>query len=162
MKQLLISYANYNYWANNELANIMLGIDESLLFENVVSSFPTVFETVEHIWQAEQVWMQRILGIAPNNKPEFPSKNIKALLDSLMQIDNQWKDFLVNTTEEKLQEMVNYHSWQGLPFSTPTWQIVQHVFNHTTFHRGQLITMLRQLGITSLTSTDFITYTRIQ
>ena len=162
MKKILQSYTAYNLWANDTLATIISAIDESLYFEKVPSSFPNLFETVEHIWQAELVWMQRIQQIAPNKKPEFPTKDMKALLASLLQVNKDWIGFIEGLTDEKLAEITEYNNWQGLPFSTPVWQIAHHVFNHSTFHRGQLITMLRQLGVTTLPSTDYITYTRIE
>ena len=162
MKKLLESYTAYNLWANEKLATIISALDESLFFKKVPSSFPNLFETVEHIWQAELVWMQRIQQIAPNKKPEFPTKDMKALLASLLKVNKDWISFIEAMTEENLVEIVDYNNWQGAPFSTPVWQIVHHVFNHSTFHRGQLITMLRHLGVTSLPSTDYITYTRIE
>ena len=162
MKKLLLSYTAYNYWANEKLATVILALDESLFFKPVPSSFPNLFETAEHIWQAEMVWRQRILQIAPNKKPEFPSKDMKALLETLLLESTQWQEFIEQTPEEKLLEMISYKNWQGIPFTTPFWQIAQHIFNHSTFHRGQLVTMLRHLGATSLPSTDYITYSRIE
>ena len=162
MKKLLESYTAYNLWANEKLANIISALDESLYFENVPSSFPNLFETVEHIWQAELVWMQRIQHIAPTKKPEFHTKDMSALLATLLQVNSDWISFIEGMTEENLVEIVDYNNWQGAQFSTPVWQIVHHVFNHSTFHRGQLITMPRHLGVTSLPSTDYITYTRIE
>lgn len=161
MKKLLESYTAYNLWANETLATIISGQDESLFFEKVPSSFPNLFETVEHIWQAELVWMQRIKQEASSNKPTFPSKDMGALLAILLQVDKDWIGIIEGMTEENLTEIIEYNNWQGKPFSTSVWQIVQHVFNHSTFHRGQIITMLRQLGITKLPSTDYITFSRI-
>ena len=156
-----MSYTAYNYWANEKLATVISGLGEPLFFQQVPSSFPNLFETIEHIWQAELVWRQRILQTAPSKKPEFSSKDMKALLETLLLESKQWQAFIGQTSEEKLLEMVPYNNWQGLPFTTPLWQIVQHIFNHSTFHRGQLVTMLRHLGVTALPSTDYITYTRI-
>ena len=161
MKKLLLSYAEYNLWANEQLTVVLNNIDKPLHFETVISSFPNLFATLEHIWQAEYVWKLRILNQGPSVKPSFPTKETKALVETLLQVNKEWIEFVHTISDEKLEEIVNYNNWQGTPFSTPVWQIIHHVFNHSTFHRGQLITMLRQLGVTTLPSTDYITYTRI-
>ena len=45
-------------------------------------------------------------------------------------------------------------------FKQPVWQMILHVFNHGTYHRGQLINMLRQLGVEKISQTDFIVWSR--
>ena len=162
MKKILLSYTAYNSWANGKFVEVLLGLDESLYFKPVPSSFPNLFETVEHIWQAELAWLQRIKQVPPAKKPEFPNKDMKALLETWVLQNKQWEEFIEQTTEEQLQEMIAYKSWQDIPFSTPLWQIVHHIFNHGTFHRGQLVTMLRNLGVTTLPQTDYIAYTRLE
>ncbi len=160
MKKLLVSYATYNHWANERLALIIADLDDATCFVTVPSSFSNLFETIEHIWQAELAWMQRIARVTLVEKPKFENKNTKVLLSALLEQGMLFKNLIENMTEDELHENVNYKNWQGNPFSTPTWQIVQHVINHSTFHRGQLVTMLRQLGVTTIPSTDYITYSR--
>ena len=160
MKKLLLSYAAYNLWANKMLVDVISGVDISLHFQPVTSSFPNLFETVEHIWQAELAWLLRIQQAAPSTKPEFPNKDMKALLNTWMLQSKAWEEFIEQATEKQFEEIIAYNSWQGIPFTTPLWQIAQHVFNHSTFHRGQLITMLRTLGVTSFPQTDYIAFAR--
>ena len=160
MKKLLLSYAAYNLWANKKLAEVITRLDESLSFTPITSSFPNIFLTVEHIWQAELAWLLRIQQVPPTTKPEFPDKDIQALLNTWVLQSKAWEAFIEQATEEQFEEMVAYKSWQGIPFTTPLWQIAQHVFNHSTFHRGQLITMLRTLGVTSFPQTDYIAFAR--
>ena len=56
---------------------------------------------------------------------------------------------------------VHYKSLKGIPFSQPLYQLLLHVFNHATYHRGQLVTILRQLDVQNIPQTDFIAWSRL-
>jgi uncharacterized damage-inducible protein DinB len=62
--------------------------------------------------------------------------------------------------ESGLDRVIEYRLMSGTPGAAPLWQMVAHVVNHATYHRGQVTTLLRQLGAVPAKSTDMITYFR--
>lgn len=69
-------------------------------------------------------------------------------------------DLVLSFGEEQLDETVNYHTLKGDAFESFRWQMIQHCVNHSSYHRGQLITMMRQVGATSIPNTDMIAFYR--
>ncbi len=82
-------------------------------------------------------------------------------MEALLSDGKHWQDWIAGVTEEKLEEKITYKNMKGDTFTAPYWELLQHLYNHATFHRGQVVTILRQLGVTTIPSTDFVTYTRL-
>ena len=137
----------YNAWANGQTFEAAAKLTPEQLHKDLGSSYRSVKGTLVHIVGAEWIWLRRWLGTSPN-----------ALLDpaefsSVEQIKNRWEDvelerkeFISNLTEKTLSETLSYTNIKGQPFSYPLWQALQHLVNHSTYHRGQVTTLLRQLG----------------
>ncbi len=161
MKTFLQQLAAYNTWANQKLAEVILGLTDDLHKKEIVSSFINLHLTILHMWDAEYVWWQR-LKLQENIVA--PSANFKGdtkeLIQNLLQQNKQWEDWINNSSEMVLEHVVKYHNTKREPFKQPTYHILQHVFNHGTYHRGQLVTILRQLGQTKIPQTDFIVWSR--
>jgi uncharacterized damage-inducible protein DinB len=81
-------------------------------------------------------------------------------LQSLLQQNTIWHEWLQNATERMLQHVFHYQNTKREQFKQPVYQMLLHMFNHGTYHRGQLINMLRQLGEEKLPATDFIVWSR--
>jgi uncharacterized damage-inducible protein DinB len=94
----------------------------------------------------------------------IPSKqfnpNMKEAMNGLLQQAGEWQRFVQHATEEQLQREFYYKNLKGEPFRSAVWQVVHHLFNHGTYHRGQLVTMMRELGATTVPATDFIHWYR--
>ena len=162
LKAHLVKYAIYNHWANERLLHCCSQLDNPLLDQEIKSSFPSIRKTVFHIWDAECIWHKRLLG---EFLRQWPSKSFKGELPeaikSLLATDQDLIEFLKGKDEEFFTSSLTYHNLEGKEFKTPICDILLHVFNHSTYHRGQLVTMLREVGYTDLKSTDFITFVRI-
>lgn len=159
MKELLLQYARFNRWANDHIINAMLQLDPALVDKELVSSFPTLRKTVHHMWGAEDIWLQRL------NLAEKPVWVAADFTGSFQEACQKWQDASVSliqfseaATEQSLNAILHYHDIRGNAWQRPVWQVLQHVSNHATYHRGQLVTMLRQLGATTIPSMDFIYY----
>ena len=128
----------------------------------IVSSFPSLRKTVYHIWDAEFIWLKRLSGESLSSGPSklFKGKFSEAS-EEIKLINHSFIEFVKKTEGEKLSSDFTYKNIEGKPFSNPVWESVLHCVNHSTYHRGQIVTMLRQLGITNIPSTDFISYCRI-
>lgn len=162
MKQLLEQYAAYSLWANEQLMNTLLKLSPSKLQEETPSSFPTLFKTLLHMWDAEAIWWQRMEGTAGLT---IPSKvftgDAAALANGLLGQNRQWLSWVKEQPEAALQNSIRYKNLKGVDFEDPVYVILNHVFNHGTYHRGQLVTMLRALGVGEIPQTDFIFWHRV-
>lgn len=161
MKQLLQAYATYNRWANEQITNAILEMDEHLHQQIVQSSFPNLYATVLHLWDAESIWWQRMEG---HQQMVIPSKQfnptMKEAINGLLQQSGEWERFIGSVTEEELQREFDYKNIKGQSFRSAAWTVVHHLFNHGTYHRGQLVTMMRELGATTIPATDFVHWYR--
>jgi uncharacterized damage-inducible protein DinB len=163
MKELLQSYASYNFWAHQSITDVILNMDENLHQQIVKSSFPNLYATVLHIWDAESIWWQRMKGLEHLVVPSQQfNPAMKEAVNGLLHQSSLWKDWANQSSEDELRKELDYKNLKGLSYRSTTWQVVQHVFNHGTYHRGQLVTMMRELGETEIPATDFIVWCRKQ
>jgi len=163
MKTLLQQLAAFHSWANQRFTEAILSLPEDLLQKEVASSFPSIHLTLLHMWNAENIWWQR-LKLVENISPlaENFKGDTKDVVQGLSQQNRMWEEWINTSSEMSLEHVFKYHNTKREPFKQPTYQMLLHVFNHGTYHRGQLVTMLRQLGHTKIPATDFIVWTRKQ
>lgn len=109
---------------------------------------------------AEWLWLERWLGRSPG----FPTENfpdLASLRSRWQKIDSDLSAFVQRLTSSDLDRVVEYKNTKGRAFSNPMWQMLQHLVNHGTYHRGQITTLLRQLSATPV-ATDMIAFYREQ
>lgn len=161
MKEMLKQYATYNNWANHKLMDVILSHPEELHQKEVASSFSNLHKTILHMWDADSVWWQRV---KLHERIIVPSENFngttKDIVNGLLNQSRQWEEWVSSASELSLSHVFQYQNSKKEHFKQPVWQVVLHVFNHATYHRGQLVTMLRQLGIEKIPPTDFIVWSR--
>ncbi len=161
MKQLLQQYAAYNFWANKILLERITQLSEEQITEEIVSSFPGIYKTVLHMVDAESIWWQR-LKLAEH--VDFPSQifkgNFEDLSKILLQLSQQWEEWVRKANEVNINHVFAYQNSKKELFKQPVYEVLLHLFNHQTFHRGQLVTMFRQSGMEKIPPTDFIVFTR--
>ena len=161
MKQLLLQYARYNLWANKIIIEITNQLSEEQLRKEINSSFPSVFKTIMHLMDVESVWWQR-LKLAEH--VEWPGKNFTGsfneLSKKLLQLSQQWEEWAGNANEANITHVFAYQNSKKELFKQPVYEVLLHLFNHQTYHRGQLATILRQLGFEKIPPTDFIVFSR--
>ena len=163
MKELLQRYASYNVWANHKLIFAMEPLEEVVWYQEVPSSFNSLFKTVLHLWDAESIWWQRMrmhASIVIPSKAFDPSP--KDACNGWLQQSMQWEEFVKSPelNEEALSSKLFYKNLKDEEFVQPVNDIILHVFNHGTYHRGQLIRMLRALGVQHFPATDYVHYAR--
>ncbi|HEX4966082.1 MAG TPA: DinB family protein [Thermoanaerobaculia bacterium] len=150
----------YESWATA----LMFSAAEALTQEQrealAASSFPSISATLAHIVAVEWIWLRRWLGDSPKSMPAWADKPTLAELKvQLAAVEAERTSFLAPLTDADLEVAVSYRAPDGLAFSHPLGQLIRHVVNHSTYHRGQLATLLRQLGHTP-PNTDFTRYLR--
>lgn len=146
----------FNAWAMRRLLDDTAKLSEEEIKRDMGNSFSSIRDTLVHMVGAEWVWLSRWQGTSPNAIP-----NTKAnmghgeVVQWWQQINDEREAFFATLTEEALDRMIAYRNFAGKDFAFPLWQMLRHVVNHATYHRGQVVTMMRQLGHAP-TATDMI------
>ncbi|MBL7818618.1 MAG: DinB family protein [Saprospiraceae bacterium] len=162
MKQMLVEYARYNLWANSRLISLFRTIDNTLISQPIVNSFPSIRETLLHIWDAESLWIERLNGHSPTS---FPSKHFEGsnsdVLDIVLKTSEAFLQVVIEQAAPNLRDKRTFTTLTGNQNHIQCIRdMIHHCMNHSTFHRGQLVMMCRQLNIAPIPSTDFIVYMR--
>ena len=160
MKEVLLQYATYHGWANRRLIDSILLLPAETHTRVVVSSFPSLFETVQHMWNAESTWWQRMKMLENVIPPASGSQQMVEVAEGLQEQDKLWENWVTNASIAAIEHVFHYQNSKREQFRQPIWQMLLHLFNHGTYHRGQLVTMLRQLGMNVIPATDFIVWSR--
>jgi uncharacterized damage-inducible protein DinB len=109
---------------------------------------------------AEWVWLSRWTGSSPTAVPaEWKECGLARIEDDWAVLDGELQRFVGALGDADLDRMVSYRDTAGTPFTTPLSQMLRHVVNHSSYHRGQVVTMLRQLGAAA-PATDLIVFCR--
>jgi uncharacterized damage-inducible protein DinB len=149
----------YDTWADLKLLEVIAALTGDQYKKDLHSSFGGIQETLVHVLSANQVWLYRWIGKEPE---PLKIENFRAIEVVKKQWDTyqcEISNFLQILTEEKLNAPLQYSDFKGNTYAQPLCQQMQHKVNHSSYHRGQLVMMLRQLG-TAVVSTDLITYIR--
>ena len=160
MKQILQQYAAYNIWANKKITETANLLSEEQINKEIVSSFPSVYKTVLHLMEVENVWWQRLQLVEQTTPPGWFTGNFTELSKKLLELSQQWESWVQNANEANINHVFAWYNLKKEYFKEPVYKMLLHLFNHQTFHRGQLITMFRQLGLDKIPPTDFIVFCR--
>jgi len=164
MKKLLLQYVQYNCWANERIAEKLLSIDKVWFDKEIKSSFSSLRKTIFHIWDAELIWLNRIQGKSMDywpSKTNLPGNDYNdTAIDKFPEVSEDFVKFVEKQEEDFFNSLCHYRTTEGKEQSQVVSGITMHCMNHSTFHRGQFIMMLKSLDIDKLPSTDLITYLR--
>jgi uncharacterized damage-inducible protein DinB len=149
------TYAEYNLWANQQMADWLKNIPEDRARQEIESSFPSIRKTAFHLWFSEYGWSHKI------HSGEWERPDSSKINQPTTKI---WEELLV-TSQEIVNEVVSYEmgDWmilheRGEGKKVKRIDIFHQLFNHATYHRGQCITMGRQLGLKDPPRTDYLYY----
>jgi uncharacterized damage-inducible protein DinB len=161
MPHTLINHLSYNLWANERIGHLLMAQDESVLYAEQKSSFASIAKTVFHIWDAEVIWLTRMKG---GTLSDWPSKKFTGgkaeMLKGFINSSTEMLGFIKEKGEPFIEQKISYKSMKGDPFESTVEEILFHVVNHGTYHRGQIITMLHEQGVKQMVSTDLIVWFR--
>ena len=148
----------YCEWANARVFAAAEAAAPEHLETPVASSFPSIRATLGHIVVAEWVWLRRWLGESPTALPfwvtESSLSELKAHLDA---VEAERAAYVEGLSDADLDRIVTYRLLSGESHADPLSGLIRHVVNHSTYHRGQVATQLRQLGRTP-PNTDLVAY----
>ena len=156
------SLYDYNRWANARVIEVLNNLGKDKITKHIESSYPSLLQTFAHIVAAEWVWLQRWNGESPTT---FPSWSVSAEYDdvrtNLSEIESKREVLLSSLGESDLETFIDYKLLSGAEHRERFADLLIHVVNHSTYHRGQLTTMIRQAGGEPV-ATDYIAYKRIK
>ena len=141
----------YNYWARDRQLQACATLTQNQFLRPMGSSFSSLRDTLAHLVGAEWVWLERWRGRSPTMlaAEEFAAKKFPTLVtvqDRWRAVERDVREYLAGLTEEALTRPLTYINLKGETWTYPLWQTLFHVVNHQTYHRGQVTTLLRQLG----------------
>jgi uncharacterized damage-inducible protein DinB len=159
-KRYLMEIANYSNWVDNAIIEWLEQINDEQWEREIKSSFISVSKTTTHIVSAKKIWVDFWENIPA---PVFLSSEFTGTKTELIEIWKEtminYKNFIENYPEENYQQLISFRvrdeEW-NMEFA----QTVLHQNNHASYHRGQLVTMLRQVGFTNFSNTDLATYVK--
>jgi uncharacterized damage-inducible protein DinB len=148
----------YNEWANARYFAAARALSNEALGRPITSSFSSIRDTLGHIVGAEWIWLRRWLGESPTAQPSWTTG---ATLDELRRemdaVEAARHRFLDGVDATRLTKAVSFRFLSGRAAEASLVTLLVHVVNHSTYHRGQLATLLRQVGATP-PSTDLLLF----
>jgi uncharacterized damage-inducible protein DinB len=159
--QDLTTLLDYHYWARDRMLDALEPLTPERYTKDLGSSFQSIRDTVVHIYFAEWVWYLRWTGASPTSglkAEDFP--DLAAIRGVWTEQERKTRSFLDGLGEAGIARALEYKLLNGQPSNSIFWHMLQHVVNHATYHRGQVTTMLRQLGAAPPKAQDLIAFYR--
>ena len=153
----------FNYWANHKILGVIETLSPEQFTKDHGSSHGGIHGTLFHIMGAEEIWLKRWKGESPTT---FSKAEDYPTLDALTQhwdvVEHEMMGFChMLKTDDDILKVLSYNDLKGNSYAQPLYQMMQHLVNHSSYHRGQVVTMLRQLGAKPV-GTDMIAFYRQQ
>jgi uncharacterized damage-inducible protein DinB len=158
--QELRTLLDYHYWARDRVLDAVAALTSEQLTRDMGGSFRSVRDTLVHLYGAEWVWCSRWNGESPTGFPADSLADVAAIRARWVELESNVRAVLDRTGEQGLDRAIEYRMINGDARASIFWQMIQHVVNHASYHRGQVTTMLRQLGAAPPQSMDLIGFYR--
>ncbi len=160
VRNKVVDLYKYNRWANRRVLDALESLGQSEFEADLGGSFSSIYLTINHILWVEWLFLRRWKGLSTEDllKP-FSFNTNEALSESWEDLEREREEYFRELDENTLNETIQYLDTKGQPVTILLWQAIYQAINHSTFHRGQIITKFRQLGKTP-PLTDFVRYCR--
>jgi uncharacterized damage-inducible protein DinB len=152
---------DYHYWARDRMFVAIEGLPASDLKRPLGNSFSSVFDTVAHLCSADWIWRSRWEGVSPTALP--PSEtygDLAGVWTAWQAEERRIRGILARLGPDGVARPLEYQGPDGRRQAQPFWQMLQHLVNHGSYHRGQVTTMLRQMGLPAPKAMDLIAFYR--
>jgi uncharacterized damage-inducible protein DinB len=148
--EMLRRTAEYDYWANKTCFDAITAAGKQ----------PKAEELFGHILNAQRIWHARIAGLDSTGIEVFPAADMTAFGARIGEVRALWEVFLAGLNDGTLTRFAPYRTTTGAEYSTAVGDVVNHVFLHSAYHRGQIALVLRSSGAVP-PATDFIAFARL-
>ena len=158
----LVRLFEYTVWANHKILRQVATLSVDDFKRDLRTSHGGVRGTLVHTMSAEWVWLERWKGVSPRrHMDESEFATVVEVSDRWKALDDHRASWLASLRPEAVALEVRFQNFKGQQYATPLWQLCQHVANHSSYHRGQVVTLLRQLGAKGV-ATDLAAWDREQ
>lgn len=159
-KDTAVKMLEYHAWATAKTLRSVEGLSHEELTRDMQTSHSSVFGTLVHIYGADWVWLKRLsVGESPTFKDLPPVETLAELRAAWQPVQAGLISFAGGLDDADCSRLAEYRLMSGAAMETPVHESLLHVVNHGTYHRGQIVTMLRQQGAEPI-PTDFIRFVR--
>jgi uncharacterized damage-inducible protein DinB len=156
-----VLHLRYLAWATAEMLKGVKQLPREEYERDRQGSHGGIKGTLHHMFRADTLWFSRVSGEPFGNIKDVEVPNsLEELEREWLVLLERWQKWFRQLEANQLGIHVRYSNSQGAPCSTPLWQIVLHLVNHATHHRGQVIGMMRQAGVKP-PITDLIVFYRL-
>ncbi len=153
---LMKNYAGYNLWANATMVNWLRKKPADVLAKEVPSSFNTIKATIVHIWHTQRYWLSVLKKDRAEPIEEFTG-TLEDAFKCLVEQSDEFADYVEAMTDEAIeQNNLILNPWFRSYFQN--FEYIMQCMNHSTYHRGQITTIGRNLGFTDAPNTDYNYY----
>ncbi len=149
LRQLLLAHTGYSAWATGQILGVCSPLTTEQLDCDFGASHTSILRTLRHIHDGELVWLRRLQEAQNDRLPPGPAPehSFEYLAQSWPELGESYRQWIESASDDELSEEIVTVLPDGGLFRVPRWQIVLHAINHTSYHRGQIVTMLRALGV---------------
>ena len=157
--EILRLQLSYTTWASQRLVKAAAELTPEDLRRDFGTADKSVLGTLVHVKAADRIWLARVLGEPPAAFTTEEDFQLAALENLWPPVQNGWSKWSVSVDDDQVRNILRYKDTKGREWTQPLWQIVLHVVNHATHHRGQVSGFLRAMGVRP-PSLDLTTYYR--
>lgn len=137
----------YNDWANARLLSCAAELAADAWTRDMGGAFPTLLGLTAHVVGAERIWLMRWKRESPKARPAWADAPTPAVLRAALdEVERDRAEFLRTLTPQDVASDISYTLLNGSGATMPLATLLQHAANHSTYHRGQIASMLRRLG----------------
>jgi len=170
-KQHVYQMADYNQWINQKLYEAISVISPEKLHQDQGARFGSIFASLNHICVSDTLWLKRFSSILdkydayqpianlamPASMDVFLANNFKDLKDRRVLLDEALLELASELSDQDLSQPISYQNDKGKDANKSLFNLLMHVFNYQTYHKGQIITLLSQMDIDiGITDLEFI------
>jgi uncharacterized damage-inducible protein DinB len=158
MKTHFAMLANYNAWANERLFRMARALPDEMYRRQVGAYFKSLHGTLNHLLVADRIWMRRLTGVGdhPDMLNAILFDDLPSLHAARVEEDGRIIGFVQGLEESAFEEMCDYRTLNGTPQRQHRREILAHLFNHETHHRGQAHAILTVLGVSEPDPLDLL------
>lgn len=158
LKSHFVTIAKYNAWANARLYKMARELPDEAYRKNVGAYFGSLQGTLNHILNADRIWMRRMTGTGehPDKLNAIAFEDLPSLQAAREAEDDRILQFIEGLTDADLDQEWSYHTLDGAPQRQPLYETLAHFFNHQTHHRGQAHAILTALGVAEPAPLDLL------
>jgi len=156
----LLFLLDFCIWADNHILESCHRLSEEQFHSQQHMGYGTAFETLVHIMAAQETWLSRWTGQAPDHStPREAFKNLDTLKAHWADVHTRLRAYLTRLDEQMLHASLNYTTSDGTPYTDSLLWLILHVFNHSTEHRVQIAAICAEAGL-DVGPLDIVHYTR--